>query len=336
MKNKAAIFSLLITSLVVAFICDIFTGNASISVKEALAALFGTSGDTIIDEIIRNYRLPKAITAIIAGSALSLSGLLMQTLFRNPLAGPDVLGVSAGAGLGVALLTMLSGTVIYPFISSMGGMAQAAAAIAGAALVLMLILAVSARIKDSITILVLGMIFGYVASAMVTILQSFADPDSLKVFVTWTFGSLGGVTWDKMPLLLTLVLAGIALSFIMQKALNSLLLGEYYAASSGLNIKRTRFLIITIAAVVTGAITAFTGPIAFVGVVIPHFARAFFGTVNHKTILPATLILGSILMLVCDVFSQIPIANRTLPINAVTALFGAPMIIWIVLKRKKL
>jgi iron complex transport system permease protein len=305
-------------------------------VKETLAALIGTSGDAIIDEIIRNYRLPKAITAIIAGSALSLSGLLMQTLFRNPLAGPDVLGVSAGAGLGVALLTMLSGTVIYPLISSMGGMAQVVAAITGAALVLMLILAVSARIKDSITILVLGMIFGYVASAMVTILQSFADPDSLKVFVTWTFGSLGSVTWDKMPLLLTLVLAGIAISFIMQKALNSLLLGEHYAASSGLNIKRTRFLIIVNAAVVTGAVTAFTGPIAFVGVVIPHFARAFFGTVNHKTILPATILLGSILMLVCDLVSQIPIANRTLPINAVTAIFGAPMIIWIVLKRKKL
>jgi iron complex transport system permease protein len=335
-KNKTAIFILLGAVLLAAFICDIFTGNAPISAKEALAALSGTSGDAIIDEIIRNYRLPKALTAIIAGSALSLSGLLMQTLFRNPLAGPDVLGVSAGAGLGVALLTLLSGSVIYPFISSMGGMAQVVAAITGAVLVLMLILAVSARIKDSITILVLGMIFGYVASAMVTILQSFANPDSLKVFVTWTFGSLGSVTWDKMPLLLTLVLAGILLSFSLQKALNSLLLGEHYAASSGLHIKRTRFLIITTAAVVTGAVTAFTGPIAFVGVVIPHFARALFGTVNHKTILPATILLGSILMLVCDVVSQIPIANRTLPINAVTAIFGAPMIIWIVLKRKKL
>jgi len=322
--------------LLVVFICDIFTGNASIPVKEAWAALFGTSGDAITDEIIRNYRLPKAITAVIAGSALSLSGLLMQTLFRNPLAGPDVLGVSAGAGLGVALLTMLSGTVVYPIISSLGSMAQVIAAIAGAALVLLLILAVSARIKDSITILVLGMIFGYVASAMVTILQSFADPDSLKVFVTWTFGSLGGVTWDKMPLLLTFVMAGTAIAFFMQKALNSLLLGENYAASGGLNIKRTRFLIITIAAIITGAVTAFTGPIAFVGVVIPHFARAFFGTVNHKTILPATILLGSILILVCDIVSQIPIANRTLPINAVTAIFGAPMIVWIVLKRKKL
>lgn len=336
MKNKTAIFALLFALLLVAFICDIFTGNAAIPLKEAWAALFGSSGDPITDEIIRNYRLPKAITAVIAGSALSLSGLLMQTLFRNPLAGPDVLGVSAGAGLGVALLTMLSGTMVYPLISSLGSMAQVIAAIAGAAMVLLLILAVSARIKDSITILVLGMIFGYVASAMVTILQSFADPDSLKVFVTWTFGSLGGVSWDKMPLLLTFVLTGTAIAFFMQKALNSLLLGENYAASAGLNIKRTRFLIITIAAIITGAVTAFTGPIAFVGVVIPHFARAFFGTVNHKTILPATLLLGSILMLVCDVVSQIPIANRTLPINAVTAIFGAPMIVWIVLKRKKL
>ena len=336
MKNKTTIFILLFALLLLAFISDIFTGNASIPVSEAWAALFGTSGDGITDEIILNYRLPKAITAVITGSALSLSGLLMQTLFRNPLAGPDVLGVSAGAGLGVALLTMLSGTVVYPVIASLGSMAQVIAAIAGAALVLLLILAVSARIKDSITILVLGMIFGYVASAMVTILQSFADPDSLKVFVTWTFGSLGGVTWGKMPLLLTFVLTGTAIAFFMQKALNSLLLGENYAASAGLNIRRTRFLIISIAAIITGAVTAFTGPIAFVGVVIPHFARAFFGTVNHKSILPATLLLGSILMLVCDIVSQIPITNRTLPINAVTAIFGAPMIVWIVLKRKKL
>ena len=336
MKNKTVIFILLIILLLVAFIGDLFTGNAPISPGEAWVALFGTSGDTIIDEIIRNYRLPKAITAVIAGSALSLSGLLMQTLFRNPLAGPDVLGVSAGAGLGVALLTMLSGTAVYPFIAAMGSMAQIVAAIAGAAAVLILILGVSARIKDSITILVLGMIFGYVASALVTILQSFSDPDSLKVFVTWTFGSLGGVTWNKMPLLLMLVSVGIMLACFLQKTLNSLLLGENYAMSTGLNTKRARVFIIAIAAIITGAVTAFTGPIAFVGVVIPHFARAFFGTVNHKTILPATLLLGSILLLTCDIVSQIPVAGRTLPINAVTAVFGAPMIVWIVLKRKKL
>lgn len=336
MKNKSVLFILFIALLFAAFIGDLFTGNAPITFGETLAALFGTSGDAIIDEIIRNYRLPKAITAVIAGAALSLSGLLMQTLFRNPLAGPDVLGVSAGAGLGVALLTMLSGTAVYPFIAAMGSMAQIIAAVAGAVAVLLLILGVSARIKDSITILVLGMIFGYVASALVTILQSFTDPDSLKVFVTWTFGSLGGVTWDKIPLLLILVLSGIVMAFFMQKILNSLLLGENYAASAGLNIKRTRVVIISIAAIITGAVTAFTGPIAFVGVVIPHFARAFFGTVNHKTILPATLLLGSILMLTCDIMSQIPVANRTLPINAVTAVFGAPMFVWIVLKRKKI
>lgn len=336
MKNKSQIFFLLIMLLIAAFIGDIFTGNAPISVSQAWNALFGTSGNEIIDEIIRNYRLPKAVTAIIAGSALSVSGLLMQTLFRNPLAGPDVLGVSAGAGLGVALLTMLSGTAVYPFISAMGSMAQVVAAIAGAAIVLILILAVSARIKDSVTILVLGMIFGYVTSALITVLQSFADPDSLKVFVTWTFGSLGDVTWERMPILIVLVATGILLVFIIQKALNSLLLGENYALSTGLNVKRSRILIITIAAVITGAVTAFTGPIAFVGVVIPHFARTFFGTVNHKTIIPATFLLGSTLMLVCDMVSQLPIANRTLPINAVTALFGAPMIVWIVLKRKKL
>ena len=336
MKNKKHIFLILFVLLIIVFVADIFTGNAKISFSEGINALFGSSGNEITDEIIFNYRLPKAITALLAGSALSVAGLLMQTLFRNALAGPDVLGVSAGAGLGVALLTLLSGTSLYPLIASLGSMAQVVVAISGAALVLLLILGVSARINDSVTILVLGMIFGYVASAAITILQSFADPDSLKVFVTWTFGSLGSVTWEKMPVLLALVLSGIIVVFFLQKALNSLLLGEKYAISIGLNVKKLRVIIIIITAIITGAITAFTGPIAFVGVVIPHFARSFFGTVNHRTIIPATLLLGGILLIVCDILSQIPISNRTLPINAVTAVFGAPMIVWIVLKRKKL
>ena len=336
MKKNRSKFIILIALLIVAFIGDILTGNATISVKEAGMALFGSSGNDIIDEIIRNYRFPKAITAIIAGTALSVSGLLMQTLFRNPLAGPDVLGVSAGAGLGVAILTMLSAGALFPIVQSLGSVALVIAAVLGAAGVLLLILSVSSRIKDSITILVLGMIFGYVASSLITILQSFADPDSLKVFITWTFGSLGDVTNERLPILLTIVGVGIFLTVLLQKTLNSLLLGENYALSAGLNIKRARIVIITVAAVITGTVTAFTGPIAFVGVVIPHFARAFFGTVNHRTILPATILFGSILMLICDIISQIPITNRTLPINAVTALFGAPMIVWIVLKRKKL
>lgn len=336
MKRGTRTFVLLIVILLVSFVIDLFIGNASISIKQGIGALFGTSGDAIIDEIILNYRLPKALTAILSGSALSVSGLLMQTLFRNPLAGPDVLGVSAGAGLGVALLTMLSGTVIYPIINSLGSMAMVIAAITGAILVLVLILGVSARIRDSVTILVLGMIFGYVASAAVTILQSFADPDSLKLFITWTFGSLDTVTWSKIPLLAIIVFTGIIATFLLQKTLNSLLLGERYASSTGLDVKKTRLLIITITAILTGVVTAFTGPIAFVGVVIPHFARTFMGTVNHKTIIPSTVILGSILLLVCDIVSQIPLSNRTLPINSVTALFGAPMIVWVVLKRKKL
>ncbi|MGI6047161.1 MAG: FecCD family ABC transporter permease [Petrimonas sp.] len=336
MKNKKHIFLILVLLLCIVFVTDIFTGNAKISFSEGVNALFGSSGNEITDEIIFNYRLPKAITALLAGSALSVAGLLMQTLFRNALAGPDVLGVSAGAGLGVALLTLLTGTSLYPVIASLGSMTQVVVAISGAALVLLLILGVSTRINDSVTILVLGMIFGYVAGAAITILQSFADPDSLKVFITWTFGSLGAVTWDKMPLLLILVLSGVIVVFFLQKALNSLLLGEKYATSIGLNVKRLRVTIIIITAIITGTITAFTGPIAFVGVVIPHFGRSFFGTVNHKTIIPATLLLGGILLIVCDIISQIPISNRTLPINAVTAVFGAPMIVWIVLKRKKL
>ncbi len=315
---------------------DIFTGNASISIKEGINALFSTSGNDIVDEIIFNYRLPKAITALIAGSSLSVAGLLMQTLFRNPLAGPDVLGISSGAGLGVALLTLLNGTVLHQMIAPLGSMAQVIAAIAGASFTLILVLAVSIKIKDTVTILVLGMIFGYVAGSSITILQSFANPDSLKVFITWTFGSLGAITWNKMPLFIILTVIGICITYFMQKTLNTLLLGNSYASSIGLNIKKTQLIIITITSVITGTVTAYTGPIAFIGVAIPHFARALFRTVNHKTIIPATIMSGSILMLVCDIVSQLPVNNRTLPINAVTAIFGAPMIVWIILKRKKL
>ena len=326
----------LVGVLLLLFTVSLFTGNAQISIKEGLSALFGSSGNEIIDEIVFNYRLPKALTALLAGAALSVAGLLMQTLFRNALAGPDVLGVSSGAGLGVAILTLLSGTTLYPFIEAMGSMAQVITAILGASLVLLLILAVSVRINDSVTILVLGMIFGYVTSAAITILQSFADPDSLKLFITWTFGSLSNVNWEKMPLLAGFIVTGIVIVFFLQKPLNTLLLGERYATSSGMNVSRTRFVIIVITAIITGVVTAFTGPIAFVGVVIPHFARSLFGTVNHKVIIPATMILGAILLVGCDIISQLPLANRSLPINAVTAMFGAPMIIWIVLKRKKL
>ena len=336
MKKNFWLFILLSVLLILFFVLDIFTGNASISFKEGFNALFSTSGNEITDEIIFNYRLPKAITALIAGSSLSVAGLLMQTLFRNPLAGPDVLGISSGAGLGVALLTLLNGTVIHQMIGPLGSMTQVIAAIAGASLTLILVLAVSVKIKDTVTILVLGMIFGYVAGSTITILQSFANPDSLKVFVTWTFGSLGAVTWNKMPLFIFLSVIGISIAYLMQKTLNTLLLGNSYASSIGLNIKRTQLIIITITSVITGTVTAYTGPIAFIGVAIPHFARALFRTVNHKTVIPATIMSGSILMLFCDIVSQLPVNNRTLPINAVTAIFGAPMIVWIILKRKKL
>lgn len=336
MKNKNNVFIILVALLIIFFIIDIFIGNAKIGIRDGIAALFGSSDNDIVDEIIFNYRLPKAITALLAGASLSVAGLLMQTLFRNALAGPDVLGVSSGAGLGVAILTLMAGTAAYPIIESMGSMAQVLVAIAGATLVLVLILFVSSRINDSVTILVLGMIFGYVTSAAITILQSFADPDSLKLFITWTFGSLSTVTWAKMPILASLAIAGIATIFIIQKPLNSLLLGEKYAISIGLDVKKMRVVIIIITAIITGVVTAFTGPIAFVGVVVPHFARSLFGTVNHKTIIPATILLGGVLLIGCDIISQIPLANRILPINAVTALFGAPMIVWIVLKRKRL
>ena len=332
MNRKSTSFILLTLLFVASFMVDIFTGNADISMKDTWQALLGRSDNPIFLEIIRNYRLPKAITAVVAGAALSLAGLLMQTLFRNPLAGPDVLGVSAGAGLGVAILTMLSSISVIPFLTAMGSMAQIVAAVSGAAGVMILILSATSRIK--IYHPHLGMIFGYVAGAMITSCKALPTPTRSKLFVTWTLAAFPGMA--KMPLLLTLFSIGTIAALLLVKTLNTMLLGEQYAMSSGLNIRKTRLWIITIASLITGAVTAFTGPIAFVGVVIPHLARAVFDTVNHRTILPATLLLGSLLMLICDIISQIPIAHRTLPINAVTAIFGAPLIVWIVLKRKKL
>ena len=280
-----------------------------------------------------NFRLPKALTAIIAGSALSVSGLMMQTMFRNPLAGPDVLGVNSGASLGVALLVMLG---------SMGGIVFGStswsiilAAILGAFLVLILILIISRRMPDIVSLLIVGMMLGYIASSVVSLLQSLSNPESLKLFVVWTFGSLSAVSWQMMPVLGAIFIFGIFLAFLMCKEMDVLMLGESYAQTLGISLPRVRFMLILTTALLSGGITAFAGPISFVGITVPHIARGLVKDWSHRRLLPLCMLCGSSLLLVCDILSQMPVFNASFPINSITSLVGAPIIIWIMLKNRK-
>ncbi len=284
-----------------------------------------------------DYRLPKAITAIIVGSGLGISGLMMQTLFRNPLAGPFVLGITSGASLGVALITMgtsLFGSTLILLLGSKWSMVLGATF--GSFLVLFTVLIVSLKVRDAMAILIIGLMFGSISAAVVSILSYFSSAAELQQYVFWGFGSLGNLTWPELSILSSIYTLGILLSVFSIKSLNSLLLGENYAKSLGLNIKRGRIIIIIATSFLAGSITAFTGPIAFVGLAIPHLTRQVFNTSNHKILLPAVFILGAIIMLICDSIAQLPSSELTLPINAITSLIGAPVVIWLLVRKRKM
>ena len=270
---------------------------------------------------------PKAITAIMAGAALSVAGLMMQTLFRNPLAGPYTLGVSSGASLGVAILTMWSVQLTAVSIRYM----LPIAACIGASMVLLLVLAVSKRVQNNVSLLIIGMMFGAIAGALVSVLQQFANPDALKLFIVWTLGSLSGVGWEDMQLLIPILLLGTLFVLLALKPLNGLLLGEDYARGLGIHVGRTRLFIVLATGLLAGGITAFCGPIAFIGVAVPHIARGIFRTSNHRVTLPACALIGACLLLVCDVICSLFI--HPLPIMTVSAILGAPVIIYIILKK---
>jgi len=327
-KNYIA-FTGLTALLIVLFLSDLTFGSISISMRE-IATVFFRNGDGINAEILLNFRLPKAITAILTGAALSVAGLMMQTLFRNPLAEPYILGVSSGASLGVALVTMASG--FLPAFLMNSGWAMILAAVIGGAFVLMLVLGVSFRIQNAVSLLIVGIMFGTIAGAIVSVMQNFSNPDAIKLFIMWTFGSLSAVTWTYMQALLPIVLLGLIMSMLLHKRLDILLLGENYARGLGISVIQTRFYIILTTGLLAGGITAFTGPIAFVGVAIPHIARGIFKTSTHKILIPAVMLCGACLLLICDLISQIP--TYTLPINTISSLFGAPIILWIILKKK--
>ncbi|MDR1653868.1 MAG: iron ABC transporter permease [Prevotellaceae bacterium] len=329
-KRNYIITSVLVILLVLFFVADLLFGSISISLSDFFKTIFGTQNDRVVHEIIVNYRLTKALTAVLAGAGLSVSGLLLQTLFRNPLADPYILGVSSGASLGVAVVVLASS--LAPAVLLQSGWAQIVAAIVGASAVLALVVFFSFRVRSVVSLLIIGIMFGAIASAIVTILQNMSNPDFLKIFIAWTFGSLSSVTWSYMIVLLPVTTAGILFACLLQKSLDGLLLGEKYAASLGISVKRMRLLIVLTAGILSGSLTAFTGPIAFVGVAVPHLARGLFRTSQHRILLTACILCGAILLLACDIITQIPAS--ALPLNTVCALLGAPVIIYILLKNK--
>jgi iron complex transport system permease protein len=330
MSRNLILFSVLIILCLLLTLADIAFGSIAISWHNVWQTIVNPTSGSLYRDIVIDFRLPKALTAILCGAALSVAGLLMQTLFRNPLAGPDVLGISSGASMGVALYVMAASWWSASLMQSSWGMVGAA--VLGALLVLMLTLSVATRIRQSVTLLIVGLMFASVAGAVVSILQNFSNPDAVKLFVVWTFGSLSAVTWAQMELLAPIILVGLALTFWIQKSLNAMLLGEHYARGLGISVTAIRITIILITGVLAGTITAFTGPIAFIGVAVPHLARGLFGTSDHRIAIPGTILCGAALLLLCDVISQQ--TTYPLPLNAVSALFGAPMIIWIVLKQR--
>jgi iron complex transport system permease protein len=338
MSNRlSGIIIFLIVLLVILTLMNISLGSVYIPFQNIIETL---TGQSIENEgwknIILQFRLPKAITAILVGSGLGISGLLMQTLFRNPLAGPFVLGISSGASLGVAL-AILAGMTFGFSLTQMGiggSWILTISASMGAILVLLIVVLVSLKVKDSMSLLIIGLMFGSATSAVVTVLQFFSKAESIQAYLVWTFGSLGGVTWQELQVFIPIVLLTLFAAFMLSKKLNALLLGDNYARSMGLNINNTRLLIIISTALLAGTITAFCGPIAFIGIAIPHITRLIFNTSNHKILFPMVVLCGAILMLICDIIAQIPGREYTLPINAVTSVFGAPLVIWLVVRRK--
>ena len=322
MRSRSAIlFAMLAALTLFLFLLDLAVGAVAVPLGDVWAALTGGDCPRATAKIILNIRLIKAVVALLAGAALAVSGLQMLTLFRNPLAGPYVLGISSGASLGVALV------VLAGFGSSIG---IAGAAWLGAALVLVVIAAVGHRIKDIMVILILGMMFSSGVGAIVQILQYLSKEESLKAFVIWTMGSLGDVTFDQLAVLVPSIIAGLLLAVVTIKPLNLLLFGEEYAVTMGLNIRRSRGLLFLSTTLLAGTVTAFCGPIGFIGLAMPHVTRMLFRNSDHRVLVPGTVLSGAAVLLLCDLVSKM----FTLPINAITALLGIPIVVWVVLRNK--
>ncbi len=329
------LFILLTLAVVVLFLLNISFGAVAIPFEDVFRSLTGSDASRETwDYIILNYRLPKAITAVLAGAGLSVSGLLMQTLFRNPLAGPDVLGLSSGSGLGVAFVVLGAG--LFTGIGTsilLSPYAIILASCAGSFLVLLAVLAVSQRLRNTMAILIVGLMFASFASAIVGVLTYYSTAEQLQKFSFWALGNLGNLAWPSVAILAGCVMTGLFLSVFSIKPLNALLLGENYARSMGINFRKSRIVIILATSILAGSITAFAGPIAFIGLAVPHMAKLAFKSANHQVLLSSTILFGALVMLICDILSQLPGAEITLPINAITSLIGAPVVIWLLVRK---
>ena len=320
MRKNSYIFIALFLLLLLLALLDVCSGSIWISPLS-----------TLNSQLLLHLRLPKMLTAILAGASLSVAGLMMQTLFRNPLAGPYILGVSSGASLGVALVTMV--TTILPLAFSLSPHSFiATSAIIGSMLTMLLVMLFARRIRSNVTLLIVGMMVGNIAGALVNMIQNFANPDSLKLFVVWTLGSLSGVSWEELPTLAIGIAIAAIIVLMLIKPLNGLLLGEDYARGLGIHVERTRWMMVLASCLLAGSVTAFCGPIAFIGVAVPHIARGIFATSNHRLTVPASALIGANILLVCDILCNL--GTYSLPISTMSALFGAPIILWIVLKKK--
>lgn len=331
-------FVFLSISLLLLFMINVSLGSVSIPIKDIFEILSGSSTDNNSWQIIiLNFRLPKAITAILVGSGLGVSGLLMQTLFRNPLAGPFVLGISSGASLGVALLILGTGF----FGGSFAYLASSSWAVAitssiGASLVLFAVLITANKIRNTMSILIIGLMFGTLTSAIISVLTFLSEAQQIQQYIFWSFGSLGNLSWNEVIVFLIIYTVGMLGLIFVIKPMNALLLGENYAIGLGVNLKRSRNIVLSITSILTGVITAFAGPIAFIGLAVPHITKLLFKTSNHKILIPAVAISGAIVLLICDSIAQLPSTEYTLPINAVTSLLGAPVVIWLLLRKRKI
>ena len=339
LKSKhIALFISLTFLMLVLFLLDIGLGEVSIPLKEVFKSLTGQEASKETWQyIIVNFRLPKAITAILVGMGLSISGLLMQTMFRNPLAGPYVLGLSSGSSLGVAIVIL--GASFLPsifgsiFTSSYGIII---ASCLGSFMVLSAVLVVSQRLKNTMSILIVGLMFGSFTSAFVGVLTYFSTAEQLQKFTFWSLGNLGNLSWTSILILTLSFFIGLFLSLVSIKSLDALLLGENYAKSLGLNFKKARLTIIFATSILAGCITAFAGPIAFIGLAVPHIAKLVFQTSSHRVLFWGTLLFGAIIMLICDIVSQVPGTDIILPINAITSIIGAPVVIWLLVGKRKM
>ena len=335
-KNvRIVFFSILLIVLVVLFFLDIFIGSVTIRPSEVLNVLFNHS-ESSVATIILKFRIPKAITAILVGTALSISGLQMQTVFRNPMAGPDVLGISSGASLGVAMVILGYSTFISPTgTGAPGNWLLVTSAWIGAAAVMVLMMVITIRVRNIMTVLILGIMLASGISAVVSIMQYFSNETMLKAYVIWTMGSLGNLTSGQLQVLVISIFAGLLLNLLSVKMLNAMLLGESYAATIGLNITSARVLIFASTSILAGSVTAFCGPIGFIGIAVPHLARIIFRTSNHHILIPSTILIGGIIMVVSDIISQLPGYESVLPINSVTSLVGIPVVIWVIFRNNK-